>query len=228
MSRPTPPVAAPARSPKPRWSFLKGQVGWLALIALCANLVMLTFSSAVPLWLVSERGLDETSPLIALTLATFSIASAGGGILGGVLVRWLRPRTLIGGSLALSAIALQAIFLTTPGSALYLTAVAAAGGLLYLSGPLLIARAQELSPGAESAIAGVFLGGTSAVAGVAYAGLGAAQAAFGIADTARVLFLVVLPAAHLAAVVLRSREPVKAPSLCPRAAGCCEAMALTS
>ena len=102
--------------------------------------------------------------------------------------------------------------------------MAAAGGLLYLSGPLLIARAQELTPGAESAVAGIFLGGTSAAAGLVYGGLGAAQTAFGIGDTARALFLIALPAAHLAAVVLRGPEPVKAPGVCARGGGCCDAL----
>lgn len=217
-------VVTPQPPAKTGLGSLRGQVAWLALVALGANLVMLTFTSAVPLWLVRERGVEETSPLIAVTLATFSMASAGGGILGGVLVRWLSPRTLIVGSLALSALALQAVFFANPGSAAYVTAVATAGGLLYLSGPLLIARAQELTPGAESAVAGIFLGGTSAAAGLVYGALGAAQTAFGIGDTARFLFLMALPAAHLAAVVLRSPAAIKAPVTCPRG-DCCSALA---
>jgi FSR family fosmidomycin resistance protein-like MFS transporter len=203
----------------------RGPVAWLTLVAFLANLVMLTFTSAVPIWLVTEHGLAETSPVIGLTLSAFSFAAAVGGVLGGVLARFQRPDRLIVGSLAASVLALQGILLAVPGSALYVGAVAGAGALLGLHGPLLIAKAQELVPGAESAVAGVLLGATSGVAGLVYAGLGAAQSAFGIGQTLAAVSLLVLPAAHLAAVTLRPRPakpvPVACASACAPASGCC-------
>jgi len=204
----------------------KGPVAWLTLVALLANLVMLTFTSAVPVWLVTERGLPETSPVIGLTLAAFSFAAAVGGILGGVLARRHQPDKLIVGSLAASVIALQGILLAVPGSAPYVVAVAGAGALLGLHSPLLIAKAQELTPGAESAVAGVLLGATSGAAGLIYAGLGAAQSAFGIGTTLAAVSLLVLPAAHLAAVTLRPRRPRPAPdcpAICAHEPGGCAA-----
>jgi FSR family fosmidomycin resistance protein-like MFS transporter len=207
---------------------IKGPVAWLAAVALLANLVMLTVTSAVPTWLVSERGLSETSPVIGLTLATFSLAAAFGGVLGGVLARWVRPKKLIVGSLALSAVALQSFLFTTPGSAPYLIALGAAGALLGLHGPLLIARAQELTPGGESAVAGILLGATWGVAGLIYAGLGLAESAFGVGGTLAAISLLVLPAAHLGATALERRDqptanlPCRGPCL-PDA--CCAALA---
>jgi MFS transporter, FSR family, fosmidomycin resistance protein len=225
------PRSAPAATQQPV-SFgrrlLKGRVAWLAVVALFANLVMLTFTSAVPVWLVAERGLPETSPVIGLTLATFSFAAAIGGVLGGVLARWQRPNKLIVGSLATSVVALQGVLVTAPGSAPYVIAVAAAGALLGLHSPLLIAKAQELTPGAESAVAGVLLGATSGAAGVIYAGLGAAQSAFGIGQTLAVVSLLVLPAALVAAATLRPCEQKTAPTCagaCARETGCCAALA---
>jgi FSR family fosmidomycin resistance protein-like MFS transporter len=207
---------------------LRGRVAWLAVVALFANLVMLTFTSAVPIWLVTERGFAETSPVIGLTLATFSFAAAGGGVLGGVLARWQRPNKLIVGSLATSVIALQGVLLTVPGSGPYIIAVAAAGALLGLHSPLLIAKAQELTPGAESAVAGVLLGATSGAAGVIYAGLGAAQSVFGIGQTLAAVSLLVLPAALIAASILRLCEAKAAQTCagaCARERGCCAALA---
>ena len=81
------------------------------------------------------------------------MAAAVGGVLGGALARWQRPDRLIVGGLALSLIALEGVLFTPPGSALYLFAVAASGALLGLHRSLLIARAQELTPGSESAVA---------------------------------------------------------------------------
>jgi len=196
---------------------LKGPVVGLTCVALLTNLVMLTFTSAVPVWLVVERGFTETSSVIGLTLATFSFAAAVGGILGGILARRVRPARLMVGSLATSVFALQGTLLAVPASAPYFLAVASAGALLGLHSPLLIAKAQELTPGAESAVAGVLLGATSGAAGVIYAGLGAAQSAFGIGPMLAVVSLLVLPAAHLAAVSLRPHPPKHAP-LC---AGVC-------
>ncbi|HEU5073695.1 MAG TPA: MFS transporter [Polyangiaceae bacterium] len=191
---------------------LKGPVVGLTVVALFTNLVMLTFTSAMPVWLVVERGFAETSSVIGITLATFSFAAAAGGILGGALARRVRPARLIVGSLATSVIALQGILLAAPASTPYFLAVASAGALLGLHSPLLIAKAQELTPGAESAVAGVLLGATSGAAGVIYAGLGAAQSVFGIGSMLAAVSLLVLPAAHLAAVSLRPQLSKGAPA----------------
>lgn len=187
---------------------VRGPVGWLTVVALFANLVMLTFTSSVPLWLVNEHGLSETSPVIGMTLAAFSLGCAAGGIAGSILAKRLRPSHLIVGSLALSLVALESVLVVRPGSPQYFIAACAAGALLFLHAPLLIVRAQELLPGAESAVAGVLVGGTLAAAGVVYAGFGAAQEAFGIGTTAAAVFLLVLPGAHVSAVVFRNTDAI--------------------
>jgi FSR family fosmidomycin resistance protein-like MFS transporter len=213
---------------KPGLGLLRGPVAWLALVALLANFVMLTFMSALPMWLVTERGLSATSSVLGVTLAVLSLAAGVGGILGGVLARRWRPDRLIVGSLALSLLALQGVLLAAPGSAPYLIAVGVAGTLMGLHSPLLIARAQELSPGSESAVSGILLGATYGVAGLLYAVLGPAQAAFGIGKTLAVVSLLVLPAAHVAAVTLRPCSPKserQCPEPCASPMDCCGTLA---
>ena len=209
--RAAPPASPPAPMNVGR-QLLKGPVVGLVVVALCTNLVMLTFTSAVPVWLVVERGFADTSSVIGLTLATFSFAAAAGGVLGGALARRVGPARLIVGSLATSVIALQGMLLAVPASTPYFLAVAGAGALLGIHSPLLIAKAQELTPGAESAVAGVLLGATSGAAGVIYAGLGALQSVFGIGPMLAAVSLLVLPAAHLAAVSLRPQPSKRAPA----------------
>ena len=181
---------------------LRGPVGRLALVTLCANFAMLTFTSAVPVWLIRERGIGEDSPILGLTLATFSMAAAVGGILGGTLTRWISTNHLVTGSLAFSILALEAVLVTVPGSAPYFAAIALAGALLFVHAPLVTVRAQELSPGSEAAVAGLLLGGTSAASGLIYALLGPAQAVFGTGAVMAVAFLGLIPAAYVALRVL--------------------------
>jgi FSR family fosmidomycin resistance protein-like MFS transporter len=152
--------------------------------------------------LLRERGLAEDSPILGLTLATFSMAAAIGGILGGTVTRWISTKVLVPGSLALAILALETALVTIPGSAPYFVAVAFAGALLFVYAPIVAVRAQELSLGSESAVAGLLLGGTSAAAGLVYALLGAAQAAFGTGAVMAVAFLGLVPAAHVALGVL--------------------------
>jgi FSR family fosmidomycin resistance protein-like MFS transporter len=221
------PTRRPAQRPRiSPISLIRGPIAWLFVVALLGSVVALTFTSAMPVWLVTERGLTDTSPVIGLTLATFSLAAACGGILGGVLARSVDPKRLVVGSLALSVVALESALLTTPGSAPYTVAVAAAGALLGVHGPLVIARAQELSPGAESAVAGLLLGTTWGVAGLVYAGFGAAQSLLGVEGTLTIVSLLVLPAAHLAALTLRNvAEPNTAgrcEDSCSHELRCCE------
>jgi hypothetical protein len=108
-------------------------------------------------------------------------------------------------------------------------AVLAAGALLGFHGPLIIARAQELAPGAESAVAGLLLGTTWGVAGLVYAGFGAAQSVFGVGGTLTIVSLFVLPAAHLAALTLgnvpRQTTLRPCPSPCVHDLTCCSEVA---
>jgi MFS transporter, FSR family, fosmidomycin resistance protein len=188
---------------------LRGSLGLLAVIALCANVVTLTFSSAMPMWLVSERGVEPDSPTIGWTLATFWSAAAVGGLAGASLGRWLPPRSIVVGSLLLALLPLEGILVSRPGSFPYFVAVAAAGALICAQAPLVMTRAQESVAGSNSAVGGILLGATMAVAAAIYAVLGVAQAELGIGRTIAATFLVVLPAAGIAAWVLRPEPSLR-------------------
>jgi MFS transporter, FSR family, fosmidomycin resistance protein len=190
-------------SPRTSLQALRGPLGLLAIIALCVNVVTLTFSSAIPMWLVSERGVEPGSPIIGWTLATFWSAAAVGGLAGASVARWLAPTSIVVGSLSLSLLALEGVLVSRPGSLPYFIAVAGAGALICAQGPLVMTRAQESAPGSNSAVGGIIFGGTMTVAAAIYAVLGVAQAEFGIGRTIAATFFVVLPAAGIAAWVLR-------------------------
>jgi MFS transporter, FSR family, fosmidomycin resistance protein len=110
-------VAAKVDRASPRISLqaLRGPLGLLAVIALCANFVTLTFSSAMPMWLVSERGVEPDSPIIGWTLATFWSAAAVGGLVSASLGRWLPRRSIVVGSLSLALLPLEGILVSQPG-----------------------------------------------------------------------------------------------------------------
>lgn len=196
-------AARPSRSRRVR---LHGPIARLALAALCTSLVGLVFTNAVPIWLSTVRGLGAGSPVIGWTLATFASAAAAGGMLGSVLTRWIPRRALVLGSLTTAVVALESVLVLPLGSASYFMAIAAAGVLLYVQGSILVVQAQALAPGAESAVAGLMIGGTSAAAGALYVALGVAQATFGIELTMACVFLLSIPAAWLAASVLGESE----------------------
>lgn len=56
-----------------------GPVGLLALTGIFGSVAFITFTSAVPLWLVTARGVARDAPLIGWTLTAFSLAAALGG-----------------------------------------------------------------------------------------------------------------------------------------------------
>lgn len=197
---------------------LGGPLGLLAGIALCANVVTLTFTSAMPMWLVSERGIEADSPIIGWTLAVFWSAAAAGGLSGASLGRWIPAGSIVAGSLSLALVPLEGVLVARPGSFPYFAAVATAGALIGAQGPLVMTRAQALVPEAKSAVAGLLFGGSMAVAAAIYAGLGLAQAALGIGRTIAATFFALLPAAGIAAWVLRpesSEQHAEGDCCCP-------------
>jgi MFS family permease len=62
-----------------------------------SSITFLTLTSAVPVWLVRDRGLATDDPLIGWTLAVFSLAAGLGSLLGGFLAPRLGRRLVITG-----------------------------------------------------------------------------------------------------------------------------------
>lgn len=184
----------------------------LALTGVMAltGLVFLTFTSAVPLWLVGERHLATNAPMLGWVLAAFSLAAGLGAVVGGVAGPRFGYSTTASVSL-LGAGAMFIIMLTLPVGWPFLVAAALTGLLLYMSQPLLIVAAQEASPAAPTAAAGLVFGGGSGLAGLLYLAFGALQVHLGATAAILISVSLLLPAAALAIQALRPRVDLTLP-----------------
>lgn len=180
----------------------------LTLISLVASLALITFSSSVPLWLVSARGLRADDPLLAWTLTTFALSAGAGAIAGGVLAQRVRSNTLTCVTLLLAALALSSVYVLPTGRGT-LVAAGLGAALLYVSQPVLIVRAQEADPVAPARAAGVVGGVGTGLAGLLYIGVGLGQQAFGLRTAGAIVFLLLVPTAYLANRWLEAPPPVR-------------------
>ena len=119
--------------------------------------------------------------------------------------------TIVGAFLAALA-PLATVAVVEPASPLFVAAAALAGLLLYVPAPALIIIAQEFAPGAPGTASGMLLGVGSALAGGAYI-VGRIQESAGLEVGILIGFGMVVPAALIALVVLRSSPatPLSAP-----------------
>ena len=190
------------------WRLVRGPVGLLALAGSFTSIAFVTFTSSLPIWLVREHDYATDAAVIGWTLSVFALAAGGGALLGGFLAPRLGRRMTIVGSLLLAAVPLLAVLALEPGSLFFFIAAAAAGTLIYTSSPVKVVVAQDLAPHSPAAASGMILGMTSAVAGALYIGLGRLQEAIGLEAGIAVGFLMVVPAALTALVVLMRHPSV--------------------
>ena len=201
----SPPSATPKRSDPIKVfdrELFFGPVGLLSLAGILRASAFVSFSSAMPLYLVGSRGVSPDAALIGSTLMVYGVASAAVGMLSG----WLEPRVgrvrLVVGSMLLAAPTLALVLALEPGSWGYFAAIAAGAMLTNASLPLLVVSAQDLAPHAVGTASGMQMGFTWGIAGVAYIGFGALQAAIGIAPALLASFSLLWPAALVAGMVL--------------------------
>lgn len=193
------------QTPRPRLvdrDLLIGPVGLLCLTGVFSSITIVTFSSALPLWLVADRDVPRDAPLIGWTLAAFSFAAALGGIVAGVLSTRISRRSLISGSMLLALVPLLGVFRLDPGSPTFFITVAMAGMLVNAGLPLMLVTAQDLAPHAVATASGMLMGLTSGTAGLLYIGVGRLQEAIGLAPAMTLSYLTLIPGAFLAALVL--------------------------
>lgn len=182
-----------------------GPVGLLALTGILSNLAFVTFTSAMPLWLVNDHNLPSDSTLIGWTLSAFSLSAALGGIAGGVISNRVGVKRLIVASALLALLPLYGIFSLEPGSLSYFAVVALAGALVNAGMPLLIVSAQDLSPGNKATASGMLMGFSAGAAGLIYVGIGRLQELIGLLPAMKVAYLTLLGAAVLVIFALKSR-----------------------
>ena len=186
-------------------SMFTGTIGWLTAAASLVSLAFIAFTSAVPLWLVNAHGLSTDAPLLGGTLGLFSLGAGLGAVAGGAVgARFGYARTTAVSLLA-AVSALIAVLLVPPGVTTLVLA-GTAGALIYASQPLLVVAAQIAAPQNPAAAAGVVLGVGSAIAGLAYVGVGALQGWIGLAPAMTLVFALLVPAAVIAFRALAPRR----------------------
>ncbi|HEX5836960.1 MAG TPA: MFS transporter [Anaerolineales bacterium] len=198
--------AQPARTPAGKifdLELITGPIGLLALTGILSNIAFITFTSAMPLWLVHEHDLPRNSTLIGWTLSVFSLAAAFGGIAGGMLSNKVGAKRLIVGSLLLALLPLNSVFSLQPGSAAYFTLVAMAGMLVNAGMPILIVSAQDLAPKSAATAAGMLMGFSAGMAGLVYIGIGWLQESVGLESAMAIGYLSLVAGAALAAVAIK-------------------------
>lgn len=128
---------------------LLGQLGLLTVVEALVGLAFLTFTNAIPLWLVADRRLGTSASYLGWTLAVFSVAAAFGAIAGGMVSLRLGVALTAATSIIAAAFALSATLLLPVGPAM-LAAVAVGGMLLHVNQPLLVVAAQYAVPQAPA------------------------------------------------------------------------------
>lgn len=205
----TPEDARPTRQATTKlfdFSLLRGPVGLLALTGILSNVAFVTFTSAMPLWLVHEHGLPPNSAVIGWTLSAFSLAAAFGGIAGGEISNKLGAKRLIVASLLLAVLPLYSIFFLVPGSPAYFVMIVLAGALVNAGMPMLIVTAQDHSPKAAATAAGMLMGFSAGVAGLVYVGIGRLQESIGLAPAIMTGYLALFVGAIVAMIVIKPRN----------------------
>lgn len=190
---------------------LLGPVGLLALIGILGNVAFVTFTRAMPLWLVHTHGLASDSSLIGWTLSAFSLSAAVGGIGGGMLSILLGVKRMIIGSLLLASLPLYSIFILTPGTFFYFVAVTLAGALVNAGMPMLIVTAQDLSPKAAATASGMLMGFSAGIAGLVYVLIGQLQASLGLAPAMGIVYVSLFAGAILATVAIKPHHAREEP-----------------
>lgn len=198
--------ATPSRAERPKIfdpALFAGPVGVLALVGILRAIAYISFTNAMPLFLVNVRGFAQDAPAIGWTLAVYGAAASVGVLVSGALEHRVGRLRLIVGSMLLAVPLLLATLVVPAGGLPYYALIAAAGMATNAAIPLLVVSAQDLAPHAVATASGMLMGFTWGVAGVLYIGFGALQEAIGIGPALGGSFLFLVPAAVLAAVVLR-------------------------
>ena len=196
----------PSRAERPRVfdpALFAGPIGLLALVGILRAVAYISFTNAMPLFLVNVRGVAPDAPVIGWTLALYGASASAGVLLSGGLEHRLGRVRLIVGSMLLAMPLLLATLLLPAGSLAYYVLVAAAGMATNAAIPLLVVSAQDLAPHAVASASGMLMGFTWGVAGVLYVFFGALQQLVGLGPALAGSFLFMAPGAALALVVLR-------------------------
>lgn len=181
---------------------LRGPVPLLSLAVILSSLASVTFTNALPLWMVEAHGVARDSALLGWTLATYNLAAASGGVIGGLVAPTVRPAVFVPGTMLAAVLPLFAVLATEPGSPAFLISVVLAGASSFAGLPVLIVTAQDLAPRAVATASAMLMGFATGTAGVLYVGVGWLQESLGLVPAMSVSYVLLIPAALLALIVL--------------------------
>jgi MFS transporter, FSR family, fosmidomycin resistance protein len=208
---PDEPLPADERSKLFERSLVLGPVGLLTLAGAASSLAFIAFTSAMPI-LLADGGLGVDSWLIGWAIAIFALGAGIGALVAGALAGRVDRTTVVAGSFALAPAPLVAALFLEPGGIPFFAAAALAGALTNAGWPPLIVAAQDFVPQHAAAAAGVVMGFSSGVGALLYVGVGELQERVGLELATSATYLLLLPAAALAALVLARRGTVVAPA----------------
>lgn len=183
-----------------------GPVGLLTLVGTLRAVAFISFTNAMPLYLVNVRGFPADAAVIGWTLASYSTAAAAGVFLSGALEHRVGRIRLTVGSMLLAVPLLLGTLALAPGTPLYYLMIAAAGMATNAAIPLLLVSAQNLAPNAVATASGMLMGFTWGMAGLLYVGFGLVQQWVGLVPALALSFGFLVPAALLALLVLRGNR----------------------
>jgi MFS transporter, FSR family, fosmidomycin resistance protein len=209
----TPEDARPAHQATTKlfdFSLLSGPVGLLALTGVLSNVAFVTFTSAMPLWLVHEHGLPPNSALIGWTLSAFSVGSCIWRHRGRSDQQQAGRTAPDRNFFAAGGAASFLHFFLVPGLSSYFVMVMLAGVLVNAGMPMLIVMAQDHAPTAAATAAGMLMGFSAGVAGLVYVGIGFFQEKLGLVPAMGFGYLALVLAAILGAIAV-TRKPVENP-----------------
>ena len=146
----------------------KGPIRTLWGVSVLRSLSTVTYGSLIP-FVFKARG--ESDFVIAATLASFSLASAIGGIVGGQLSDRIGRITILRSSVSLLIPLFVVLILVSPSSiglAPFLALAFIVGGLANATIPVAIVAAQEYAPGHNATASALMMGFSWGTAGVVY------------------------------------------------------------
>lgn len=200
----------------------RGPVAALAAAGVLADVAFVSFTSAIPLWLVRDAGLAPDAAVVGWTLAAFALGAVAGSVVTGALGNRVDRVLLSAGTMVAAVVPLIAMLHLPVGSTAFFATVVTAGALAYANFPIMVITAQELAPHSLAAASGMLMGLATGTAGIVYIGVGRLQELLGFTTALALSALPLLPAAAITAAVVRrsgrasSSDPERTSARAPR------------
>lgn len=158
---------------RPKWSeyaaVFRGPMRLLWGASVLRSLCSISYMSLLGFTLTSHGFARHIGP----SLATYSLAAAGGGIIGGLASDRLGRTTVLRSSMLLSIPIFIALVYSTPASWWYYPLTALVGAIVNANTPVAIVTAQEYEPGHVATASALMMGFAWGTSGVLFTVVGA-------------------------------------------------------